>query len=586
MSFRASLSTIDKHNVWYRAVYILSSIEETMNMTITNSEIILWTVNTTFTTLCQVRFSSSFFDQYEFKPYEIMFGDDGLQIMTDSHGVDHKFYSIQFTAKYLATISKRPEKEAISKFSIAINNSSTCPDSLINRLLVYVEMESMISKEYSHAFNPVKYDPVLLSLKYKRMFLNAFGSAAKSDSSDGQLNPASVEVFNAVEHELATTIFDEDEIVRVRRKEELTNEDEINFISFNQALIRSFMENCNVGLTNDMELKVNSKTFVLTAFTKEIVAKNGDLLRNAVRSNNSFSVNNLDHCCLFSTTPVNEYPKKKNADQKVIIFKAKDFKNFVSMANVWGGLQGNNYNSIAMWFRLPGDPIVMEMSKGGVKIELCEVTDGVMGTVANVQLPAPATYQEVTVASPSRNEGKNKHPSREKAALKMNYLRDERKLQPISPKIRDSRVSPLKNTGVHVDSTTNIAELANKQYNPRQLFVRESSGIDDDYQREKYVEENGSNPNVSNIFSDFAEQTPVNVPLERQKTTIEWGKRRAETQNPPEQRESKRQIRDQRSVLTREKKRYVQESAEDNEEDENEMQLGPTQRAAPKGLFD
>lgn len=559
-------------------------------MTITDSEVILWTVNTTFTTLCQVRFSNSFFDEIEFKPYEIMFGDDGLQIITDSHGVDHKLYSVQFTARYLATISKRPDKEAIRKFTIAINNSSNCPDSLINRLLVHVEMESMISKEYSHAFNPVKYDPIVLSLRYKRMFLNAFGSSAKSDSSDGQLNPTSIELFNAVEHELATTIFNDDSIASAKRKGELTDEDEINFISCNQALIRSFMENCNVGLTNDMELKVNSKSVVLTAFTKEIVAKNGDLLRNAVRSTNTFSVNNLDNCCLFTSHQLDEKGRiAKSSDQKVIIFKAKDFKNFVSMANIWGGLQGNNSNSIGIWFCLPGDPIIMEMSKGGVKIELAEVTDGVMGSSAIGKLPAANGYQEASEVSPSSNEKLAQQPLHEKRHLVLNPLKDNVKLQHVSPRIRDSRVSPLKDTNVYVESTNDIDAKMKERYNPRQLFVREPSEVGNSHTGSPIhvpdVDNSANGNGISNIFSDFSEHTPANITLERQHTTVEWGKRPTETRNTPKKREAKRQARDQKSVLTREKRRYMKENAAEADE-EGDKELGPTQRSEPKGLFD
>lgn len=88
MSFKATFQDSEKHNIWFRTVSALTTVRKDINFTITSAELIAWAINTTDTTLCQVRFARSFFEDYEFKPYEIVFGEDGVQIVPDSHGTD------------------------------------------------------------------------------------------------------------------------------------------------------------------------------------------------------------------------------------------------------------------------------------------------------------------------------------------------------------------------------------------------------------------------------------------------------------------------------------------------------------------
>lgn len=93
---------------------------------------------------------------------------------------------------------------------------------------------------------------------------------------------------------------------------------------------------------------------------------------------NTISTLDLEHYCLFTTIEDEKQDKrshsKRREHMKSIIFKLKDFKNFITIGPSWKTTQDGNDN-ISLWFCHPGDPILMQMQKPGVKLELVEVTD-------------------------------------------------------------------------------------------------------------------------------------------------------------------------------------------------------------------
>lgn len=60
MSFKATITESGKQNIWFRAIYVLSTIQDDIKITVTTNELIAWSMNETDTTLCQVRFQKSF----------------------------------------------------------------------------------------------------------------------------------------------------------------------------------------------------------------------------------------------------------------------------------------------------------------------------------------------------------------------------------------------------------------------------------------------------------------------------------------------------------------------------------------------
>jgi len=585
MSFKLIIDESEKHNVWSRAVHILSSVDERIRITITEQEIILWAVNHTFTTLCQIRFEKSFFEIMEFKPYEITFGDSGLQIITDSQGNDHKLYSFKINAKLLAMMCKKPESGSVTRFTIAINNTATCPETLINQLLVHVELDSLISKEYSVHFEPIKYDPIVINLKYKRKFVNAFGSSATPEKPDGRMDPDLIEIFQSAEHELSTSLFNEELYSNEKTENELTEDDEINFISCNHGLIRNFVENCNVNVTDEMELKIGSKTMSLTAFTKSITDRSGGILKKAMRVSNIFVLSDLDLFCLFTVEGQKGIRQTDNKPSfKRLVFKAKDFKNFVSMGNVWNNLRGTSSNIISIWFCLPGDPIMMEMSKAGVKIELVEVTDGNRNSSGpqSVYTHGETAPETDYVSPPKRTTPGRTHDSNEEQLSSLKPLRDATVLQSNNMVIRNTRLSPLKKSLTN-ETEENDAENIGLRLSPRRLFIRDNSNdISSVTSRDR-----NTNSNV-HVDSNFNLPTGVDninklVPPERSDTTVGWGKRKMDGMSDEEDRETNKQE-DQRSILQREKRKYMKTEHKNSRDEQDEF--GPTQISTAKDIFE
>lgn len=556
MSFRATISDPERQLIWSRTVNALSTIYEDVRLTITPDELIVWNINSTDTTLSKVRFSTQFFEEYMFQPREIIFGESGVQVVTDTHGVDHRLYSLQINGRHLSTISRKPDGDTIKNFTIAINNSPTCPDILTNRLLVYVEMESLIRKEYTPQFQPIEYDPIIIDLKYKRNFLSVYGSANSGPAGEAeQLDPKLQDIFTDARRELSSALFCDNSKVDSKKDGKLTVADEINFVCCNQALLKNFIDNCNANVTEEFKLEINVHKLVMTAFTKAIYGKNNDILRNTMSLSNTIGVGDLEHYCLFTTMEEGEHSAGSKKDQtKSITFKLKDLKNFLSTGWSWKNAQSDNLN---IWFCHSGDPILIELKKNGVTLQLVQVTDS---NGINVD---HEDHMAGTVIKKAISPEKVKiHPAHEDTASSRRSP-----LRAHSRYTSETRISPLKDR-----STSSAAHV------PKRLFV-----TGDSQQTSQAGESAGSridwtdDDRISREPTEIAQEPTHTAPVraERMGTTIEWGKR-------PREEDEDFSTLDRQSVLKKEKIKHFQALSKTQEPEG----LGPTQQTTPKGLFD
>lgn len=572
MSFRATFQDAEKHNIWFRTVSALTTVRREINFTITSAELIAWAINTTDTTLCQVKFARSFFEDYEFKPYEIVYGEDGIQIVTDPQGNNQKLYSFEINGKHLTTISRKPDGDSINEFTIAINNTAKCPHVFANRLLIHIEMSSLINKDYTPQFSPIKYDPIVIDLKYKRKFLDVYGS--RSASVQETLDPRLSEVFAEAESELSTALFNENNEPNPKDMNQLTMADEINLVCCNQALIKNFLDNCNPNITEEMKLEISNQKLCVTAFTKAIYGKNNDVLRNSMSLSNTISTSDLECHCLF-LKEIDDGNKKEDST-KSIVFKLKDFKNFMNIGSSWKSELSGNLN---MWFCHRGEPLLIELNRPDVKSELVQITDS-SGMVNNEN--ENAITRATTTISP--NKRVNREPSRDGEPL----LSHISPLKAASVPSREMRKSPLKTMGGSTDNRNNVT---------RRLFVRE----DDDHPLSGWKNEEEELTREQQEHDD--EILPA-APAERSHTTVGWGQRIPEPDPDPSIKPM-----DKQSMLKQEKRKYLQKLKDeqkrqkretsnvgfnanydghnsDNATSETQEELGPTQPNKPKGLFD
>lgn len=612
MSFKATITDPGKQNIWFRAIYVLSTIQDDIKITVTTNELIAWSMNETDTTLCQVKFQRSFFEEYEFKPHEIVFGENGVQVIEDTYGNSHKLYSFRVNGRHLTTISRKPDGDGIKSFTIAVNNTSTCPESLANRLIVVIEMDSLIVKEYCPQFQPIKYDPIIINLKYKRRFLDVFGTAASDRNPQEPLDPKLLDVFTNTERELTSALFNEEVESDIRKRNQLTAADEINYICCNSTLLRNFLDNCNVNVTDEVKLEINVHRLSITAFTKAVYGKNNDLLRNALSMSNTISTLDLEHYCLFTTIEDEKQNRrshsKRKEHMKSIIFKLKDFKNFITIGPSWKSAQGGNDN-ISLWFCHPGDPILMQMQKPGVKLELVEVTD------SNISDDLLGGKFIKAAISDSKEEARQKDsmegcgsPLRSRTALK-------RENQPHS--VNGTRNSPLKTSSQAPDNGSTVSKTY-RSSTARKLFVEEQSQSTN-YGRDKLFEQafsvhadinqeqnldtnethevaclhNQANPlkrSVAKICDEAEGATRQSTFAKRADTTVTWGKAL-----PAANDEILCSNADRKEMLKKEKLKHVQglikskndtnnHEKQDNREEEDG--LGLTQVEKPRGLFD
>lgn len=504
MSFRATITDPENHNTWFRAVHFLSTINESITFTLTENDITLSALNMASTSLCKVIFTKNFFSTLEFVPIELLYGESGLKIITDSEKKSRHIYCFKTNGRHLTTIFRRPEGgDFIKTLTIGINNGASCPDSLVNRLLVLVEMNSLLTKEYSPQFEPVDFNPIVVDLQYKRRFLDVFGSRAKSPHQE-PLSSKLVETFMLIEKELSESMFDIPSYIENNEDNTddmdtiLTSDDEINYFCCNQLLLRNFFDNCNSNNTEEVKFEIGPSKFTITAFTNAIRGKNDDVLKNVFSMSNQFNISSLEYHCLFRL--INDDHTGVDNSNKSITFKLKDFKNFFYVSQSLK--QSNNespFGNVNIWFRQHGDPIVVEMRKKTVSIELALVTDSDGSNVIDT------TYKPAQNISPIKPH-----------------------LAPSNVSLDSRRTSPLKATDnipreIH-NSRDNSNELHISTNTKRSLFVNN----DDDDESDKEAKELGvflaqhyGSPNKEQDIVNTSE----NGLASRNHSIIGWGKR-------------------------------------------------------------
>ncbi|AAS53297.1 AFL075Wp [Eremothecium gossypii ATCC 10895] len=366
MSFRAVITSSEHQAVWSRLILTLSTINQDIKFTIMSNELILWSMNSTDTTMYQVRLKASFFSEFSFDPGNIVFGEEGLQVIEDLQKQQHTLYSFVINGRHLSILSRKPEYDNIKEFSLSIDNSTAAPEAIINRLHIRVYTESLITKEFSPAFNPVKYDPIVIDLKYKKKFLDVYGT---EESVNGeQADPRLLDFFRQVRKQLEEAKFNEG-IIDAPRPAELRSEHEINFLSMDSLIWRNAIDLCTNN-TEELKLDLTMNKMVITAFTKGVQnMKSSDVLKQAISISNSVSTEDVEHYCLF-TTSGNPGMSKKDADSKQAVFKLRDFRNFFSANQAW-----KENATVNCWFCSPGDPILFEIDRGHVKLSLVQITD-------------------------------------------------------------------------------------------------------------------------------------------------------------------------------------------------------------------
>ncbi|CUS23202.1 LAQU0S08e04368g1_1 [Lachancea quebecensis] len=544
MIFKANIIKADNHSVWRRAIQMLSTLHEDIKLTITNNELIVWSMNCADTSMSQIRFKRNFFDEYEFHPENTVFGEDGLQQVEDRALVVHKLYSFKTNGKHLSVLFRKPENDSIKSLGLAIHNGAACPESLANKLQITIHTENLMVKEYVPHIVPIKYDPIVINLRYKKRFLEVYGSS--SETQEEQLDPRLLEIFRKFDRELSDSYFNNDIVSNTKRSRDLVPEDEINYLCCSIQLLKNFIDSCNTGATEEIKLEVSLTKLCLTAFTRGVYNKNNDILRNAMRASNTVGTSDLEHYCLFTTTGDDD---QRRPPSKVVSFGMKDFRSFINTVASW-----KNDQEIHMWFCRPGDPVFLELDKGDLCLELVQVTS------SNENLVPPGNKIKAQANSP---------------------LKDI-----VSVKLGSPRKSPLKG---FTPSKKSASDEATSPLKPKTLFVKEKS-FDADQQRWK-------NPVRGKRPPESQEETPKSlhqVPSEpsfkvqRTQTTIEWG------QSAPEPaKNAAASALDQRDILKQEKRRFLENIRNEQEKDieKNEPtqgvdEFGPTQIDKPKGLFD
>lgn len=546
MSFKAIITTSENQLVWRRTIQMLATLHDDIRFTITPRELIVWSMNSTDTSMCQVSFAKGFFEEYTFEPENIVFGEDGLQLVQDFNQDTHKLYSFKTNGRHLSILFRKPENDVMKDIVLLINNTEVCPETLANRLQIVIHTESMLIKEYAPSFIPIKFDPIVINLRYKRKFLNVYGTS--SENQEEQLDPRLLDIFESAAKEVSNSYFNNDIVTNLRPNSELTLEDEINYLCCTNMLLKNFIDSCNSSATEEVKLEINVNRLCITAFTRGIYSKNNDVLRNAMRASNTVSTMDLEHYCLFTTA---EDENTNHPSTKVVTFKMKDFRSFINLSSVW-----KTDMNIHLWFCHPGDPILMEMRKSNVCIELVQVSDAEQGNVI-----APSKSFGPSKGSPLRETATKKLLSPRKSPLK--------KRSPLKGQLRNAPMSPLKPTALFVKDADADADVNVRWKNP----IRGKKPV------EESAEETSRPASQSN-------DSQLLATAERTRTTIGWGSKSADPAHMPSDSHLNR-----RDVLKREKIRYLQELSSkkprvESQGNSDEEQFGPTQVDKPKGIFD
>lgn len=252
----------ENHSIWRRAVQALGGLHEEVKITITQKELIAWSMNNTDTSMCQVSFKRSFFDSYEFKPEETVFGEEGLQQVEDKALDTHKLYSFRINSKHLSVLFRKPEHGNIKDLILGVHNGATCPETLANRFQITIHTENLMIKEYSPNIVPIKYDPIVINLRYKKRFIEVYGGSPETQ--EEQLDPRLIEIFQKFDKELLDSYFNSDIVSNARRSRSLTPEDEINYLCCGHQLLKNFIDSCGTNATEEVKLEVSLSKLALS----------------------------------------------------------------------------------------------------------------------------------------------------------------------------------------------------------------------------------------------------------------------------------------------------------------------------------
>lgn len=548
MSFSATINGSEKQLVWGKCLSTVSQVRSDIIVTVTDDELILSAMNATDTTITKIRFKKQFFTSFKFEPRKIVFGETGVQQITDYDKILHTIYSFKINGKYLALISLKQD-DIMQDYVVSIDNTDSCTEEIANKLLVRIRTDSLLSKEYQINFEPLKSDQIILSLKYKQKFLSVYRS--KSILHDNTHDSRLVEYFDEVERELQNDMFNRgifniEEIPASNNQDKILPSDEINFLSLDQGIFRAFIESIMSNAIEEIKLEITSQKLNIIGFTKAVYnLKSKEYLRQAITVTNTCSLSDLDHYCLFAagSNSKSRGSKTKQSSRKSIVFKLRDFKIFLNGLSCW-----KTNDSIKIWFCKPGAPVLFEVSKDDVIIELVQITEN-DGNIENNDI------QEAD------NISVKKHTS----PLKTSTTLDESK----------NRLSPVKSIFA--------AE-------PQSLFVTEE---DDDDGAEQFNFKRLNNPITgrakgteanalsSNIYEKMQHELDANSsqPAVRMRTTVEWGE-----SNDISYKNKGNSINEDRSNHLYEIKRRKLAGSDD--QDSFNSSMGPTQADKPKGLFD
>ena len=580
MSFRATIDSIPKHNAWYRGIYVLSTIDERIKITIIENELILWAVHNTGSSCCQIIYDKSFFKDFEFKPNNIVFGEDGLQTVTDLHGIEHKIFSFEMDAKSLSMVSRKSDNDEIKEFEISIDNTTTCPDSLMNRLIVTITMQSLIVKDHTPLFNPIKFNSNRLDLQYKKKLLDVYGDTMyENNELDSSFDPSLVRLFNQIEQELSRSIFGNIIGQRLSRRvidqSQLTEEDEINFISCNYTLIKNFVDNCKSNVVKDVKMELFENVLTLTGSRSDL-KNSSEILQHGIIISNTIDTADLGPYCIYNieeeeeegrNTEVQSQSNGKYGNQKgeftdqkkrqrqtklskKMIFALKDFKSFINMATMWKnignlhGIQEDINKDVNIWFCRPGQPILFQISKPSIQASLLLLTDG---SETNVNQPIGTPFTLVGQSpikqrreySPQRISPNKKRPRvqdlKVSQSMRINMNKDIPIAAPMASNtsrlpflnpldIRDNRISPLKVSRTPLlkskDSPLKGSIYENSRLHrqsPRRLFVTEDDSRDDSQRMQTGLAE--MVPSISRTSSTLSERQQNKSPKLRDKIT-------------------------------------------------------------------
>ncbi|SCU88093.1 LAMI_0D08746g1_1 [Lachancea mirantina] len=554
MSFKATISKTENQFIWRRTIQTLATLHEDIKFTITPRELIIGSINGTDTSMSQACFRLGFFDAYEFHPEDIVFGEEGQQRFEDQSKNSHRMYSFKVNGKHLSILFRKPDNDDTKLISLAINNTALCPEALTNRLQISIQTENLILKQYAPNINPIKHDPIVISLRYKKRFLDVYGTS--TETQEQQLDPRLLQVFQGIASELSQSYFNSDIFNTVRSEENLTPEDEINYLCCDSAIFKNFIDSCSSNLTEEVRLEISVQKLCLTAFTRGIYGRNSDVLRTAMRATNTVSTSDLEHYCIFTT---NDSDGGNKSSAKGVNFKLKDFRRFANLTSAW-----KFESNVHVWFCRPGDPIFFEIDRDDVRLELVLVTDN-----------------DISITNPVGNAGALE-------TVKLPYVANTE-----ATGGRSARITTDHRTYVENFSTTNSPARTSLRpktsvspiKTPRQLFV-EPSQLSQEPPKSQTKNplqgrrSNGESEDLVPTIDETREPTKVYQAVERTNTTVEWGISSDRLQELSV-------AADQREILKREKRRYLEQlKTKKKQRLEDDETLGPTQPIKPKGIFD